>query len=230
MIVFYSAKIDGDIAILEDEESRHCQLVLRKSVGDEIIIVDGLGSQYKCIIQQQNKRNTIAQVISTKKLAPQLIKKAIAIAPPKNMSRFENFLERSTEIGITDIYPILCKHSERKVIKEERVQKILISSMKQSLRAYKPRFYPLSPLSEFISTQAKDYPEKYIAHYKPDNPHLLSFERNEKSNLVVIGPEGDFSAQEIKLSLENGYKCVNLSNNRLRTETAAIVACAYICS
>ncbi len=150
----------------------------------------------------------------------------IAIAPTKNNDRLEWFLEKSTEIGITEITPILCDHSERKIIKAERLEKVLISAMKQSGQATVPRLNPLCKLKDLQDLNSSI---KYIAHCENEKQgHLKKLYEAGKSSLILIGPEGDFSANEIDFALKQGYKPISLGNNRLRTETAGIVVCNTI--
>ena len=151
----------------------------------------------------------------------------MAVAPTKNIDRFEWFLEKSTEIGIDEITPLLTEHSERKIIKPERLEKVIIAAMKQSLKAYKPKLNELTPFRKIIA--ANSFEEKYIAHcYDGEKQGLKTIAGKGKNILILIGPEGDFSTDEIKVARETGFTEISLGNSRLRTETAGVVACHII--
>jgi len=229
MIVFYTTDILGDIATLHASESKHCNVVLRKKPGDQVNIIDGKGLFATGIVLSQTKNTTSIQ-IETSEIFDVRLHLGIAICPTKNMNRFEFFLEKATEIGINNIYPILCARSERKILKAPRLEKILLSAAKQSVNYHLPILHPLQTFKNFTK-QLKGSPiEKFIGHYKPDNPDLFSTIGNESEKLVVIGPEGDFTDEELILASESGFTQVNLSKSRLRTETAGIVASTFICA
>jgi 16S rRNA (uracil1498-N3)-methyltransferase len=148
----------------------------------------------------------------------------LAVAPTKNTDRFEWFLEKATEIGVDEITPILCEHSERKVIKDDRLEKVVISAMKQSLKAYLPKLNPLTPLKDLLNAEFEG--KKFIAHcYDLDKRELKNELTESSSHLVLIGPEGDFSEEEIQLAITQQFIPVSLGESRLRTETAGVVAC-----
>ena len=151
------------------------------------------------------------------------------VAPTKNISRFEWFLEKATEIGVDEITPILCQRSERKVVKPERLEKIILSAAKQSKNTILPSLNPLIKLSAFFKKETLESTQKFIAHSEKDNEvHLLEKYQANQDVIILIGPEGDFSATEIKNSFENGFAPISLGSSRLRTETAGIVACHTI--
>ncbi|MEN8116270.1 MAG: RsmE family RNA methyltransferase, partial [Bacteroidota bacterium] len=151
----------------------------------------------------------------------------IVIAPTKNIDRFEWFLEKCTEIGIDEITPILSEHSERKVIKPGRLEKIVVSAMKQSVKAYLPKLNELTSFNDLVKTS--DAPAKFIAHCNGgEKPHLKNNIEPGKNVLILIGPEGDFSPAEVELAKENGFKEISLGTSRLRTETAGVVACHIV--
>jgi 16S rRNA (uracil1498-N3)-methyltransferase len=164
----------------------------------------------------------VIQSEKTEKTAPPL---HIAIAPTKNIDRFEFFLEKCTEIGISEITPIICFHSERKTIKAERLNKIIVSACKQSKNFHFPVFNPLSSLTEIINS---GYKRKFIAHCDFSEKIELKTFKIKEPTLILIGPEGDFSKKEIELAIKNGFESISLGNSRLRTETAGIVACTTI--
>ncbi len=224
---FYSKLIVDNVLSIEGEEAQHALKVLRLRIGSKIVVIDGKGTYSECEINSLDKRKLVARVlqkIENYKSRPYRIH--IAIAPTKNMSRFEWFLEKATEMGIDEISPILTKNSERKHIRAERLQKILISATKQSQKAFIPRLNPLQDLKSFISTAANM--EKYIAYCDYENKHLIRQLDAGKDVLVLIGPEGDFNPKEIESIIEAGYKPIGLGKERLRTETAGIVATSTI--
>jgi 16S rRNA (uracil1498-N3)-methyltransferase len=225
MNLFYTPDISEDYYTLSESESKHCIRVLRLSEGDTIFLVDGKGGFYETQITINHAKRCTVKVANKKlgygKLNYNL---HIAIAPVKNIDRFEWFLEKSTEIGINKITPLLCSHSERKVIKEERLNKIITSAMKQSIKAYHPTLNPMISFNEFIKQPFNG--NKFIAHCEDgEKKPLKNLVEKGKETLILIGPEGDFSPKEIEAAIANGYKEISLGNSRLRTETAGVVAC-----
>lgn len=224
MIIFYTPEIAGKQYTLDEAESKHCIRVLRHSKGDHLILIDGIGGWHEAVITDPNPKRCGVEIIKTifdfEKRTYQL---HIAIAPTKNIDRFELFLEKATEIGIDEITPLLCEHSERKQIKPERLEKVLIAAMKQSLKAFKPKLNNLTKFESFIKGLTKE--QKYIAHcYEGEKPHLIKLAKPNSSIIVLIGPEGDFSLNEVELAKQNNFNEINLGKSRLRTETAGIVA------
>lgn len=224
MIVFYSTDISNQKAKLIDDECIHCSKVLRKKTGDEVFVTDGNGKLYDGIISEISKREVIIALDNELESQPKPHSRSIAIAPTKNIDRFEWFLEKATEIGITNIYPFLSSRSERKIIKPHRLEKILVSAMKQSKNFYKPTLHPLTPLDQLLKTNFEDQ-SKYIAHCMEPESALQKLYSSGSDAIVLIGPEGDFTAEEVELANSNDWKEVSLGNARLRTETAGIVAC-----
>ena len=225
MQLFYAPDISGDLYTLNEEESKHCIRVLRLVVGDEITIVDGKGGLFKTrIINPEPKRCQVEVFETITEFEKRNHYLHIAIAPTKNIERFEWFLEKATEIGIDEITPLLCEHSERKVINNERLQKIIVSAMKQSIKAYFPKLNQMVPFRQFI--QANKDGKLYIAHcYKKDLNHLKNEIQSKQQSTILIGPEGDFSPDEVSIAIQLKYKEISLGSSRLRTETAGIVAC-----
>ena len=224
MNLFYSAEICETDCALGEEESKHAIRVLRLSAGDEIHVTDGKGSLYAGIISSTG--NEICNVDILRKLPEQnrhLSKVHIAIAPTKNNSRFEWFLEKSCEIGIDTITPIICEHSEKRKVQEDRLNRILVGAMKQSQTLYLPVLNPIITVEEFMSSGELDG-NAFIASYNEDNSDLSAVCASGKDALVLIGPEGDFSESEREKANSVGIVAVNLGYTRLRTETAAIVA------
>jgi len=213
-------------SILSEEESRHCIKVMRMTNGDRAYVLDGKGNQFLVEITDPHPKKCSYQILDTVSEKETTKKLHIAIAPTKNMDRIEFFVEKVTEIGCTEISFILCQNSERKVIKMERLQKIAISAMKQSGRLKLPLLHELTSIREFIKSCSNE--QKMIAHLR-DNTVPISDKINTSTNqCVLIGPEGDFSLEEIALALENNFTPISLGKNVLRTETAGIVACTLL--
>lgn len=206
---------------LSEEESKHACRVLRLKEGDEIGMVNGKGAEFTAVITDANPKKCHVKIISSIEAKPEVDEIHIAIAPTKNIERIEWFIEKATEIGVTEISFLLCSNNERKHIKEERLEKILIAAMKQSKRLYLPKMNGLISFKEFI----KKYPEGLIAHCYEGGKSSISEVFRKTACPVLIGPEGDFSKEEVQLALNSGYKTVTLGENRLRTETAGLYAC-----
>ena len=229
MQLFYNPSLDNSFKqfFFPVDESKHIIKVLRKVEGDVLRITNGRGSLFQAKILEANPKKCKAQIVSEERTIPRLHTLHIAIAPTKMNDRFEWFLEKATEIGINEITPILCEHSERKVIKVERLQKVLQSAMKQSLQTYLPKLNPLTPFEDFLNSNKSEL--QLIAHCHPEEKlELKRRVQADKDVLIVIGPEGDFSKREVDLALDKGYLPVSLGRNRLRTETAGIVACSTV--
>ena len=222
MQLFYIQNPESEI-ILSAEESKHATKVLRKKEGDILNFTDGKGGFYKAKITVADTRKCRLEIISSEQKEKQHnYHLHIAIAPTKNMDRFEWFLEKATEIGIDEITPIICHHSERKAIKTERCNRILLSAMKQSLKFHLPKLNEAISLNDFIKQDFEG--TKYIAHCEEGNKTELKEKKKEKRTLILIGPEGDFSATEIEMVLQYQFKAISLGTSRLRTETAGIIA------
>ena len=218
---------DGEFKI-EGEDHRHSIKVLRLKKGDQIDVIDGTGYIYQCQIASINKKELIASIQSKILQFPLPYSLSIAISPLKNPSRFEWFLEKSTEIGISEIYPIQCKRTEKPGIKYDRSRKIIHSAMKQSLQAYEPTLNPVMKLNEFAELNNESF--KIIA-YINENVHLTLSQIDlppQQNYTIVIGPEGGFTQEEAGFMMDLGFQAVSLGNSRLRTETAAIAACQII--
>ncbi|MDN3723525.1 16S rRNA (uracil(1498)-N(3))-methyltransferase [Aequorivita sp. SDUM287046] len=228
MQLFYNPHLSEDTQEIkfDKEESRHIVTVLRMKEGQTLTITNGKGSFFSVEITNAHPKACLASKISTEKQPPIPYQLHLAVAPTKLNDRYEWFLEKATEIGITEISPIICDHSERKIIKNDRYEKILQSAMKQSLKAYLPVLNEAVNFNEFIESQKNSVTQKYIAHCEQmDKKTLKSILKPSQNLLILIGPEGDFSNEEIQLAIENGFAPVSLGETRLRTETAAIVAC-----
>ena len=226
MELFYQENIDNNQldAVFSSEESKHIIKVLRKKNGDLISVTNGKGLQWNGEITHSHNKKVIAKKVNSilhKKKATEL---HIAIAPTKNIDRMEWFLEKSTEIGISQITPLICDHSERKVIKDLRMKKILIGAIKQSNQFYLPQ---INPICDYKSFMKKNFSEiKMIAHCREGTKkELHKIEKIQSPLLILIGPEGDFSEKEIEIARTNSFIEISLGNQRLRTETAGLFAC-----
>lgn len=224
MIRFYSPDI-ATTGMLSETESAHAVRVLRHTEGDVIEVVDGNGFMYRCRIVAAHQRHTAVEVVESVPLPkvwqPEL---TLAIAPTKNMDRMEWLVEKLVEIGIDRIVPVICDRSERREIKRERLEKIAVSAMKQSLKATLPRIDEATPLKRFLAEEAGTA-ALYVGYCDAAcQRRLLAREYHGGSARVLIGPEGDFSPAEIETAMKAGYVPVTLGDNRLRTETAALTA------
>lgn len=228
MQLFYIPAITGDSATLDETESKHAVKVLRMNEGTRVNIVDGKGSFYEAEISDAHPKQCRLSVLEVHKEASRKnYRLHIAIAPTKNNARFEWFLEKATEIGIDEITPLLSEHSERKTVKTERFEKILVSAMKQSQKAFLPQLNELVSFSDFIQNISEN--EKFIAHCNDgEKPRLKNVLKKGENVLILIGPEGDFSVDEVAAAKETGFREISIGDERLRTETAGIVACHTI--
>jgi 16S rRNA (uracil1498-N3)-methyltransferase len=228
MQLFYIPEISGSKVTLDQTESKHAVKVLRLSKGDRIRIVDGKGGFYEAEVLDASLKNCKLSVLSSiQEFGKKDFKLHIAIAPTKNIDRFEWFLEKATEIGIDEITPVISEHSERKVIKPGRLEKILVAAMKQSVKAYLPVLNEITNFNDLVAgSKGKN---KFIAHCNEgEKVHLKNEVRESEDVLVLIGPEGDFSPEEAELAKENGFREISLGASRLRTETAGVVACHIV--
>ena len=224
MLNAYTTHFEGDLARFEEEEARHTLQVLRRRAGDEIAWTDGQGHQYRGRIEETHKKWFTARITEREYVPLERDYRVhLAVAPTKNISRYEWFLEKATEIGIDEITPLLCDHSERTRIRPDRLEKILLSAMKQSLRLRLPRLHELTRYQDFME-QEFETPHRFIAHCGAGEKFpLKKFDAGGKDILLMIGPEGDFSHEEIELAEQYDFRPATLGNMRLRTETAAVV-------
>lgn len=230
MQLFYIPDINGNIISLTEDEARHATQVLRKRLGDTLQITDGKGSFYTANIIDIGKKNCTLSIVGESTELQKSLESAvhIAIAPTKNIDRLEWFLEKSTEIGIGAITPIFCKRSERTQVKMERLRGIVISAMKQSLKSHLPILNESIDFQKFIK-QDFNVAQKFIAYCNDtETPPLSIAYQKGKSCVILIGPEGDFTPEEVALAKSLGFKGISLGSSRLRTETAGIVA-AHTC-
>lgn len=229
MQLFYSSEINPETEFFsfDKEESKHIVRVLRKKENDIIHITNGKGFLFECEIISALEKKCEVKIMGSEFFNPVDYHLHLAVAPTKMNDRYEWFLEKATEIGIQEITPIICDNSERKEVKTERFEKILLSAMKQSLQYYLPKLNPTISFSDFIKTNKEG--QLYIAHCEETDKKELAKEVKSKGKItILIGPEGDFSQKEINLALTNGYIPVSLGNTRLRTETAGVYASAVV--
>lgn len=214
---------------LPEEEAQHAVRVLRMNSGDEMMLMDGEGTFYKAVITEATKKRCLYRIEETllqpRQWQPHL---HLAVAPTKNMDRMEWLAEKATEIGFDELTFLKCRWSERTAIKTERIEKILVSAMKQSHKAWKPMLNEIVDFNAFMRKVQNENIQKFICHCHDDEfgekPHLKDVIESGQDTLVLIGPEGDFSSDEVKMALSQGFQSVSLGKSRLRTETAALVA------
>ncbi|WP_250436535.1 16S rRNA (uracil(1498)-N(3))-methyltransferase [Hanstruepera flava] len=226
MQLFYNPNLtkESHQIIFDKDESRHIAKVLRKNINDELHITNGKGLLFTASILENHIKQCIAQVVSVDTKIKPKYNLHLAVAPTKMNDRYEWFLEKATEIGVSEITPIICDHSERKVIKHDRFERIVQSALKQSLQCYIPKLNPTVNFNDFI--HQKHTGQLFIAHCEETKKQSLKQLIQQKKDItILIGPEGDFSVKEIETATENNFIPVTLGETRLRTETAAIVAC-----
>ncbi len=225
--IFYTPDI-LKTSTLSPDESLHCARVLRMKEGDEILVTDGTGKFFEAVLTSAHQKHCEVSIQNTIE-SPKTwgFNLHIAFAPTKNIDREEWFAEKATEIGIDRFSPLLCYHSERRQMKHDRMEKILVSAMKQSQKAFLPQLDGLISFSQFIKQDFVG--RKFIAHcYAGEKKHLKEVYKAGEDALILIGPEGDFSEQEVAEAIEKGFEPITLGESRLRTETAALVACHTI--
>ena len=225
MQLFYNPAISSEDkeVIFPKDESKHIVKVLRKQEGDNLNITNGKGFLFSAKIIEANHNKCKAKITAVEQERDKKYHIHLAVAPTKMNDRFETFLEKATEIGLDKITPIICDHSERKVVKINRFERVLQSAMKQSLHYSMPEISEAISFQEFIQQEQNE--QKFIAHCEENEKKSLQKELEPGKNYtILIGPEGDFSSEEIKSAIKAGFVPVTLGNTRLRTETAAIVA------
>lgn len=238
MHLFYTPDLNGEFYSLNEEESRHCLKVLRLARGDTIHLTDGRGNLFETVIIEAKDKKCLVQVKSNILLSDKRqttndklqfaygkrnYRLHLAIAPTKNIDRLEWFLEKATEIGIDEITPLICEHSERRQLRTDRLKKVITSAMKQSLKAWHPVLNEAVDFKLFVSGDRN--PGKFIAYITDGVPTLSQVYRKGTDTTILIGPEGDFSPAEVDLAVNCGYQTVSLGDSRFRTETAGIIAC-----
>ena len=231
MEIFWTDRIEAGLCLLGEEESAHCVRVLRHREGDNVCVIDGAGTMYECVLSQASPKAAVARI---EKANPgwgsHPYRLEMAVCPTKNIDRYEWFVEKASEVGADRFVPVIGEHSERKVLKTERLRRIVLSAAKQSLKAAVPEIAEPLTVKEFIAAVPDTSALKMIACCFEDESHprtsvmqaLSGTDRREY--IVLIGPEGDFSREEVRLAIEAGFIPVHLGESRLRTETAALAA------
>jgi len=228
MHLFYTPGIITGIYSLSEEESRHCQKVLRLKAGDMVSLTDGQGTLFEARITDASGRQVMVEVVSRREeVGRRPYRLHLAVAPTKNTDRFEWFLEKATEIGVDEITPLICEHSERRVLRTDRLVKVVTAAIKQSVQTWHPRLNEPAGFGRFIARELSG--QRFIAHLDEQQPvELQRLYTRGADAVILIGPEGDFSDKEMESALKMAYRCVSLGSTRLRTETAAVVACHTI--
>jgi 16S rRNA (uracil1498-N3)-methyltransferase len=226
MNTYFSDSIMHNQAILDATESDHCLRVMRQRAGERIQVIDGKGGLYEGILTPEHAKLCRVTELTKKEYRARHPFLHLAVAPTKSTDRYEWFIEKAVEIGIDIITPMLCERSERRLVKPERLQKIMISSMKQAVVPRMPLLRPTTPFERLVEMPDRQQTRLYIAHCSDENrvPLTRAWVRNHQA-MIMIGPEGDFSPDEIQRANQSGFVSVSLGTNRLRTETAALVAC-----
>ena len=215
---FFVESLNDKRIVLDEDTSKHMINVLRMEKGEEVLLTDGKGKKAKASIVDDNRKKCIVQISSMTTEEERKNKVVIGISLIKNSSRFEWFLEKATEIGVSEIFPLLCGRTEKEKFRFDRMQNILISAMLQSQQCWLPI---LHEPTEFEKAIHLSFEQKFIAHCEETNKHTLSPQiTHSNSRLVIIGPEGDFTHEEIESAIKNNFVPVSLGNTRLRTETA----------
>ena len=226
MQLFYDATLTpaDTIFSFDKEESKHIIKVLRKKDGDILHVTNGLGYLFTTEITLASEKNCTVKITAIALQEPLNYQLHLAVAPTKMNDRFEWFLEKATEIGIAEITPVFCDHAERKHINLERLEKVIVSAMKQSNQCYLPKIHPFTPFTAFVKAERTG--QLFVAHCEETERFSLKSKLNpNQQTTILIGPEGDFSSSEIQLALQQKYQPVTLGSTRLRTETAALAAC-----
>ena len=230
MEVFYSPEIENGVCIRPEDESAHCVRVLRHREGDEIYVIDGVGTLYTCRLTDASPKAAVAQVLREEPdwgSHPYFLE--MAVCPTKNLDRYEWFAEKATELGLDVITPVIGDHSERKVFKSDRLRRLLISASKQSLKGAVPIVLEPRTVRDFITGAPKDALKLICCCFEGETPRTgindaLTPGWEDRRVMILIGPEGDFSREEVSLAMANGFVPVHLGPSRLRTETAALTA------
>ncbi len=228
MQLFFNPNLNNNTVELPEDESKHCVRVLRKKIGDEIILIDGKGNKATCKIIDDNPKKCKLEIVDKVSFLKNKIGLHIAIAPTKNFDKMDWMLEKCTEIGVSEITFIETENSERNKVNIERCDKILIQSIKQSKQYWLPKLNNIISFQQFILNQKTTDLNCLMAWCNEHTKTINETFDLKKSTLLLIGPEGDFTEQEAKMALDNNFKTISLGKNILRTETAAVYACAVI--
>ncbi len=229
MQLFFTKDFKGNHAILDENDSKHVVRVLRMKKGDRIRLTDGEGNMYTGMIEDDHpKKCTVQLTEQLKDFEKRNYRLHLAVTPTKNINRYEWFLEKATEIGLDEITPLLCRHSERTIVKTNRLERVMVAAMKQSLKAFLPEIHEAINFEDFIIQDFSG--DKFIAFIDEEvSVSLKNLIKPGNDVLILIGPEGDFSREEVELAKEKGFIPISLGKSRLRTETAAVVACHTVC-
>ena len=227
MIFFYQPEIDRGKLFLEDEEYQHCVRVLRKKAGDEIGLLDGKGGKYHARISEVTGQSCRFEITESLKISTKPFYNHIAIAPTKNVDRIEWFVEKASELGADEITFLITRNAERNKLRIDRMEKKAVSALKQSRSGHLTRVNPLMPLEKLLKTDLEAF-SKFIAVATEGLPYLGREVKSGNQVLTLIGPEGDFSSDEIHAATSAGFQPVSLGHNILRTETAGIIACQLV--
>ncbi|MGB3105809.1 MULTISPECIES: 16S rRNA (uracil(1498)-N(3))-methyltransferase [Sphingobacterium] len=232
MQLFFTPDLNPSLEnfILSEEESKHAIRVLRMDTGDRLHLIDGRGGLYEAQIIDPHPKRTVITILNVEEeFQRPKYHLHIAVGPTKNIDRIEWFLEKATEVGIQEITPVICEHSERKEVKLDRLNKVVVAAMKQSLKAYLPKLNPAVSFKQFLREIPKEGVQKAIAHcVDAEKKYLNQVLEPDQHYIILIGPEGDFSEEEIDLALQMGFHPISLGEARLRTETAALAACMEV--
>ncbi|MGZ3949932.1 MAG: RsmE family RNA methyltransferase [Flavisolibacter sp.] len=224
---FFVEDLNTNPLVLNEETSKHMISVLRMQKGEQVLLTDGKGNKATAAIIDDNRKRCTVQIVSLERIKEKERRVAVGISLTRNASRFEWFLEKATEIGVSEIIPLYCERTAKEKFRHDRMQNILISAMLQSQQCWLP---VLRELTTFKKAIELSYDKRYIAHCEESNRQSLSIQQTIRSGsqLILIGPEGDFTHEEIELALQNNFTPVSLGHTRLRTETAGIVACTLL--
>lgn len=223
-------KIETTQFVLNEETSKHVAQVLRMQNGEQLLLTDGKGNLFTAEIIDDNRKKCLVKILSCFNKPKADKKITIAISLVKNSTRFEWFLEKATEIGVTEIFPLICSRTEKQYFRHDRMKNILISAMLQSQQTWLPVLHETIKFTEFVSTSTVQ--QKFIAHCEEENSKeqlVNKLVTNSTESVILIGPEGDFSKEEITMAIQNNYLPVSLGKTRLRTETAGVVAATILC-
>lgn len=226
MLYFYQPKISKGQHLLEDEEFQHCVKVLRKGVGDQIGIFDGKGGKYEVEITTVGKRSCEFKILSEEQLSPRPFYNHIAIAPTKNTDRIEWFVEKACELGVDEISFILTTNCERNKMRIDRLEKKAVSALKQSKSGFLTKINELEKLDKFLGSTQAD--QKFIAFVEDGLPYFSDELKSNSNTLTLIGPEGDFTQEEVNAVLKIGFTKISLGKSTLRTETAGLMAAHFV--
>lgn len=226
MRFFFVPNISGPLVVLDEDTSKHITQVLRMKIGDGLVLTDGMGTKAQAVIEDDHRKRCTVRVMETTTEPQQEPHIAIAISLVKNASRFEWFLEKATEIGVSEIIPLICSRTEKEKFRPERLQGIITSALLQSQQSWMPQLHEPVGFNQLVATRSDA--NKFIAHCLPNKKTELASVANNQSSIILIGPEGDFTPDEIETALAKGYQPVALGNTRLRTETAGMVAATIL--